>query len=124
MSTGYPHPEFGNPLAGGRPQPPAEPIELELAPPALDPLTADVLEKLDHPPPPRTWIKGLVLLGVTIAFFVMTGIFNNPPADIALLVGVLLLHESGHYLGMRMFNYQDVRMFFIPLFGAAVAGKR
>jgi len=36
---------------------------------------------------------------------------------------VLLFHELGHYIGMRLFNYQDVKMFFIPFFGAAVAGR-
>jgi hypothetical protein len=41
-----------------------------------------------------------------------------------ILVGVLLFHELGHYVGMVGLGYRDVRMFFIPFFGAAVAGKR
>jgi len=36
---------------------------------------------------------------------------------------VLLFHELGHYVGMRFFGYRNVRMFFIPLFGAAVSGQ-
>jgi Zn-dependent protease len=43
---------------------------------------------------------------------------------VALLVGVLLFHEIGHFIGMRYFDYRDVKMFFIPLFGAAVSGKK
>ncbi|RIK78999.1 MAG: hypothetical protein DCC67_11015 [Planctomycetota bacterium] len=45
-------------------------------------------------------------------------------AFLGLLIAVLLLHEAGHYLGMRLFGYRDVRMFFIPFFGAAVAGEQ
>jgi hypothetical protein len=36
---------------------------------------------------------------------------------------VILLHEAGHWLGMRLFGYRDVSMLFIPLFGGAVAGR-
>lgn len=35
---------------------------------------------------------------------------------------VLFVHEAGHYLGMRWFGYRNLKMFFIPLFGAAVSG--
>lgn len=42
----------------------------------------------------------------------------------ALIVGVLLLHELGHFLAMKHFGYRDVSMFFIPFFGAAVSGKK
>src|SRR5262249_32626040 len=41
-----------------------------------------------------------------------------------ILVGVLLFHELGHFLGMRLFGYRDVSMFFIPFFGAAVTGRK
>lgn len=41
-----------------------------------------------------------------------------------ILVLVLLFHELGHYVGMRLFGYRDVRMFFIPFFGAAVSGRK
>jgi len=36
---------------------------------------------------------------------------------------VLLLHESGHWIAMRLFHYRNLRMFFIPFFGAAVTGQ-
>jgi tetratricopeptide (TPR) repeat protein len=41
-----------------------------------------------------------------------------------ILIAVLLFHELGHYLGMQLFGYRDVRMFFIPFFGAAVSGRK
>jgi hypothetical protein len=34
-----------------------------------------------------------------------------------------VFHEAGHALGMRLFGFRDVRMFFIPFFGAAVSGR-
>jgi Zn-dependent protease len=40
-----------------------------------------------------------------------------------LLVPILFFHELGHYLAMLLFRYRNVRMFFIPLFGAAVNGQ-
>jgi Zn-dependent protease len=49
---------------------------------------------------------------------------SHPVAFTAMLVGVLLFHELGHYLGMRIFGCRNVRMFFIPGFGAAVSGQK
>jgi Zn-dependent protease len=39
------------------------------------------------------------------------------------IVPILLFHEAGHWLMMRIFKYRNVRMFFIPMFGAAVMGR-
>lgn len=43
--------------------------------------------------------------------------------DLALLIPVLFFHELGHWAGMRLFGFRDVKMFFIPFFGAAVSGR-
>jgi Zn-dependent protease len=91
--------------------------------PVLDPVTAQAARILENPPPERTWVHSLILLVITLFVFAAAGAFRWTPADLALLVAILLLHESGHYLGMRLFNYQDVKMFFIPFFGAAVSGR-
>ena len=89
----------------------------------LDPLTEEVARALAQPPPERTWIQSAVILAVSLVLFASAGFFSSTPTDLALLVGVLFFHELGHYLGMRLFNYQDVKMFFIPFFGAAVSGR-
>ncbi len=39
------------------------------------------------------------------------------------LIPVLLFHEAGHWVAMRIFKYRNLRMFFIPFFGAAVTGQ-
>jgi Zn-dependent protease len=36
---------------------------------------------------------------------------------------VIIIHEGGHFLAMKMFGYRDMKMFFIPFFGAFVSGK-
>jgi Zn-dependent protease len=97
--------------------------DLQPAEPPIDELNAAVLDLLEREPTERTWLQTAGLLGVSLLVFAMTGFFNNEPTRLVLLIGVLLFHELGHFAGMRLFDYQDVRMFFIPLFGAAVAGR-
>jgi len=40
------------------------------------------------------------------------------------LVSVLLIHELGHFIAMKLFKYKNVRMLFIPLMGAFVQGVK
>jgi stage IV sporulation protein FB len=40
------------------------------------------------------------------------------------ILAVLLLHEGGHFLMMKLFGYENVRMLFIPLMGAFVHGTK
>jgi Zn-dependent protease len=70
-----------------------------------------------------------VLLG-SLALFILVAIalpnsFGTfQTRDLITLLGVLFLHEAGHFLAMRLFGYQDTKMFFLPLFGAAVTGRK
>lgn len=70
------------------------------------------------------WIKSLLILAVTVFLFISLGLLGSTVEDILILVGVILVHEMGHFVAMYAFGYQDVRMFFIPLFGAAVSGRQ
>ncbi len=45
-------------------------------------------------------------------------------ATVGYLVIVLIIHEMGHFLAMKLFGYKNVRMLFIPLMGAFVQGKK
>jgi Zn-dependent protease len=77
------------------------------------------LDGLLHAKPTSpTW--ALVLLGVF--FFVEYS--RGSLLGVVLLMAVLALHEGGHLLGMRAFGYRDLRVFFIPFFGAAATGTR
>lgn len=74
--------------------------------------------------PAREGGTGLILL-VTLALFVFSQLGGEQTLlGLAVLVGVLLFHELGHLAGMKLFGYRDVKMFFIPFFGAAVSGRR
>jgi stage IV sporulation protein FB len=50
--------------------------------------------------------------------------FDMDLISIFVLVVVLFIHEMGHFLAMKRFNYKDVKMFFIPLLGAMVMGEK
>jgi Zn-dependent protease len=92
---------------------------------ALNPLEELVLEELEKiRNPTGNWVQTVVILAVSLMLFVGLGMRDHPVAFTAMLVGVLFFHELGHYVGMRIFGYRNVRMFFIPLFGAAVSGQK
>lgn len=64
-------------------------------------------------------IFSLVLFAVTFLFF-----FDTQILFLSELIGVLLLHELGHFVMMKRFGYQNVRMLFVPLMGAFVHGRK
>lgn len=66
------------------------------------------------------------LLLISVLLFVMQQhlIAGSTGLWIAALILVLLVHEAGHALAMRVFGYRDLRMFFIPFFGAAASGVK
>jgi len=67
--------------------------------------------------------NSLLLLIVTLVLFFSTGMISADVGDILVLVAVLFFHELGHLVTMKLLRYNDVKMFFIPFFGAAVSGK-
>ncbi len=64
----------------------------------------------------------LLLLG-SLALFYFAGRGDSTTAYVVSLLIVLFVHEAGHYIAMRAFGYRELRMFFLPFFGAAVSGK-
>jgi len=68
-------------------------------------------------------MQNIVLLVLSLIVFVGTGLVDKSPNTIITIITIIFIHEFGHWLGMVMFGYRDVRMFFIPFFGAAVSGK-
>src|SRR5438045_8115819 len=68
----------------------------------LDPITAAALAQLEAAPEEKTWIRSAILLAVSLAVFATTGLFNDKPANLLLLIGVLFFHGLGHYAGMRL----------------------
>lgn len=40
------------------------------------------------------------------------------------IMGVLLLHEAGHFIAMKYYRYADVQVLFLPFIGALVKGSK
>jgi Zn-dependent protease len=59
---------------------------------------------------------------IMFAVFAASLLFVMPIFDLVCIVVVLLIHEAGHYFGMRVLGYTDLRILFIPFFGGAVSG--
>jgi hypothetical protein len=45
-------------------------------------------------------------------------------AYIAAILIVILIHEMGHFMLMRLFNYSNVKIFILPLLGAFTSGHK
>jgi Zn-dependent protease len=61
----------------------------------------------------------LLIYGVLFYF-----LFDRNIAYIAAVLVVLLIHEFGHFFMMKLYNYQNVKLFIVPLLGAFVSGKK
>ena len=69
------------------------------------------------------WGGIIMLLVVSLILFVGFGARQWSWNYLLMLLPILFVHELGHYLAMRAFDYRNLRMFFIPFFGAAVSGQ-
>jgi Zn-dependent protease len=96
--------------------------------PFLAALDEDLYQKtcdvLNAPEPTGSVRTAWILLAVTLGLFVLSFLRSASLQSLGIIILVLLFHESGHFLGMRLFGYRNVRMFFIPFFGAAVSGRK
>ncbi|MBI3464397.1 MAG: site-2 protease family protein [Planctomycetes bacterium] len=106
----------------------SEPVALAPAPQtsAPEPFVqhADVLAELHRIQNKKSgWLGGLLVLALSLAVFVGSVGAGWRWRSMFVLVPVLFLHELGHLVAMRLFNYRNTRMFFIPFFGAAAAGQ-
>lgn len=68
-------------------------------------------------------INAATLLVLSGALFAVGGFASLSPMNVALIMGVLLLHELGHAGVMRLFGYRDLKVFFLPFLGAAASGR-
>lgn len=93
------------------------------------PLTALEESQTEFPPKPvfqktessfnfKPLISLLLFIGAFYFFF------DRDLEFILLVVGALFIHELGHYLAMKYFGYKELKIFFIPLLGAAATGTK
>jgi Zn-dependent protease len=98
--------------------------EVEVIEEGISPQDAEVLadlEKLQSQRP--SWWGALGVLAVSLILYMGAAKTDSAWEGVIILVGVLTFHEVGHYVVMRCFGYRNLRMFFIPFFGAAVSGQ-
>ncbi|HXI68723.1 MAG TPA: hypothetical protein VNN22_00020 [Verrucomicrobiae bacterium] len=69
------------------------------------------------------WAAAGWMLVISLVLFLALGAARWNWRFTLLIIPVLLFHECGHWAAMRIFRYRNLRMFFIPLFGAAVTGS-
>jgi Zn-dependent protease/vacuolar-type H+-ATPase subunit H len=109
-----------------------EPAAPESAASTLPVENADVLAEVERIQAKKSgWLSGLLILLFSIGVFAGVGAGGVKGAAkdlsswkmLAIIIPILLIHELGHLVTMRMFKYRNLRMFFIPLFGAAVTGR-
>lgn len=70
----------------------------------------------------NVWVKSLSSLALYIAvgyFF-----FNQNWLLVLILTAVVIFHELGHFFAMKVYDYKDLGIFFIPLMGAYVSGTK
>ncbi|HWI58390.1 MAG TPA: site-2 protease family protein, partial [Bacillota bacterium] len=70
-----------------------------------------------------SWRAALMLAVLSFVAFIGLGRARWNWEFVLLLTGVVAFHELGHYVAMRLLHYRNVRMFFVPLLGAAVTGR-
>jgi Zn-dependent protease len=67
---------------------------------------------------------GLTAFSIVLFVGVFLLLFNDQLQFVLFLILVLFIHEMGHFIFMKLFNYENVRMLFIPLMGAFVQGSK
>lgn len=111
------------------------------SPPPVPPHLAPLTEDLSHPDlldarlenvmeairkkqkrKKSLWLKLGILVGSLVLFYYL-GKAHWGFEFILILLPALVIHEGGHYIGMKIFGYKDMQVFFLPLMGAAVAGQ-
>lgn len=83
----------------------------------------DVLLQITKPGKKSDILKKIAILIVSLGIFAGTGLFQLTLKELIIVIVVLFVHEAGHFAAMKLFKYSDVKMFFLPLIGAAVAGR-
>jgi hypothetical protein len=69
---------------------------------------------------------GLSATVLSIIVFVISFLlfFSEEMSFLFNILVVLIIHELGHFITMKYFNYRNVKMLFVPLMGAFVQGNK
>lgn len=70
-----------------------------------------------------SWVGALVVLVISFVVYLALSGPSHSFASLWVLAPILLFHEFGHFAAMKAFRYRNLKMFFIPGFGAGVVGS-
>ena len=82
-----------------------------------------------YPPKPQlenkkgnVWLRSIT----SLALYILIGYYFFSANWILLLIltGIVIFHEFGHFIAMKLFHYQELGIFFIPLLGAYASGTK
>lgn len=70
----------------------------------------------------NAWLRSITSLALyfVIGYF----FFNRDWLLVLILTAVVVFHEMGHFLAMKLYKYTDLGIFFIPLLGAYASGTK
>ena len=112
-----PEPEL-NPLAVASPDEGA----VAVAAPVEDEALQAMRERFRrHEKPMHVGLRTLLFV-VSLAAFIWF-MRDSGPLVVAVIAGVLLFHEMGHFVAMKALGYENMNVFFVPFLGAAVSGR-
>ena len=81
------------------------------------------LPKYPAPPPTPNTSVGKSIISLLIYLLAGYWLLGNWKA-LLLITFVLVFHEAGHFLAMRLVGYRDLGVLFLPLLGAYVSGSK
>lgn len=70
----------------------------------------------------NVWVKSALSLALYLAigyFF-----FSRNWVFLLVITAIIVFHELGHFVAMKIFKYNELGIFFIPLLGAYVSGSK
>jgi Zn-dependent protease len=73
---------------------------------------------------PRTAPGSATWFLLSALLFALFALGSFDVTSIAVLMGVIVFHELGHFAAMRLLGYEDVKIYFVPLMGALTAGRQ
>lgn len=78
----------------------------------------------DQSPGAKHLLLRLMVLAATLIFFTLTFGREAPLQTIAMLLGIIAVHEFGHWLAMKVFGYGGMGRFFVPFVGPIDRGRK
>ena len=82
-----------------------------------------------YPPKPEPenkksniWVRSIT----SLALYLLIGyyFFSANWILVLILTGIVIFHELGHFLAMKIYDYKELGIFFIPLLGAYASGNQ